>query len=455
MDGRTAESCNVYNMLKMTRKLFALRPDIEYADFLERALFNHILASMDPTDGRTCYMVDVGRGVRHEYQDMFGSFTCCVGSGMESHALHGDGLYYESGDKLWVNLYTPSTAEWKSAGLKLAMDTSFPEGDDANSHSLCNRRANSRSLSAARPGPKDGFSVKINDEEMKDFPRPDSYVEVNRTWKDGDTVSLALPKTLHLEPLPDNSNRVAILWGPLVLAGDLGPEENARGRGRNASTSKPVPVFVAAGKPVAEWIKPAADKPGNFRTDGVGRENDVDLVPFYRLHRRVYAVYWDLYTPATWEKRAGEIAAEREHQRKLEAATIAFVQPGEMQPERDFNMQGEDTSPDRVMGRPARRGRKWFSFEVPVDPAHSNAVVVTYHSDEWRKRTFDVLVEGQKVGEQTIEKGGLVNFFDAQYTIPASLLQGKQKVTIRFEATNGNEIAAVFGVRMIRADEKL
>src|SRR5215471_3574823 len=131
VDGRTAETCNVYNMLKMTRKLFALRPDIEYADFHERALFNHILASIDPKDGSTCYMVNVGRGVHHEYQNMFEDFTCCVGTGMESHAIHGDGLYYESGDKLWVNLYVPSTARWESAGVDLAMDTTFPEGESA------------------------------------------------------------------------------------------------------------------------------------------------------------------------------------------------------------------------------------------------------------------------------------------------------------------------------------
>src|SRR5574341_136751 len=131
IDGRTAESCNVYNMLKLTRRLFSLRPDPLYADFHERALFNHILASIDPEDGRMCYMVPVGRGVQHEYQDMFRSFTCCVGTGMESHALHGDGIYYESGDRLWVTLYAPSSADWAEAGARLTMDTGFPEAETA------------------------------------------------------------------------------------------------------------------------------------------------------------------------------------------------------------------------------------------------------------------------------------------------------------------------------------
>jgi hypothetical protein len=211
-------------------------------------------------------------------------------------------------------------------------------------------------------------------------------------------------------------------------------------------------VFVAADRPVTEWLKPVEGKPGQFRTDGVGRESDVDFMPFYRLHRRTYGIYWDLFTPADWDKRAAEIAAERQRQQKLEAATVVFVQPGEMQPERDFNYQGEESSPDRVMGRPGRRGSKWFSFDLPVEASRPMALVVTYHSDEWRKRTFDVLVDGQRVGEQTIEKGGPVRFFDVEYAVPAGLVKDKQKVTVRFQATGGNEIAAVFGIRMIRAD---
>jgi len=333
VDGRTAETCNVYNMLKLTRRLFTLRPDAHYADFHERALFNHILASIDPNDGRTCYMVPVGRGVQHEYQDMFRSFTCCVGSGMESHALHGDGIYYESGDKLWVNLYAPSTADWTAAGIRLAMDTDFPEGEAAKL-TLTLESPKEFTLALRRPWwTGEGFAVKVNGEpvaqdSMRDTPPvgdpgrerdnrrrveqslpPTSfYVELKRTWESGDIVELTLPKTLRLEPLPDNPRRVAILWGPLVLAGDLGPEIQRRGRGGRAEQPT-VPVFVAAERPVTEWLKPVSGKSGQFRTDGVGRESDVDFTPFYRLHRRTYGAYWDLLTPAEWEKRAAEITA--------------------------------------------------------------------------------------------------------------------------------------------------
>src|SRR5450759_697019 len=234
IEGRTAETCNVYNLIKMARALFALEPDVRYADFHERALFNHILGSIDPADGATCYMVPVGQGVSREYQNMTQSFTCCVGSGMESHALHGDGVYYEASGRLWVNLYVPSTAQWKSAGITITAAATFPDGDTA-SLTFAAKAPKAFTLALRRPyWAGDGFSVKVNGAAVKTLPAAGSYVEVNRTWKTGDTVDIVLPKTLRVEPLPDNANRVALMWGPLVLAGDLGPIQRRGGRGESA-----------------------------------------------------------------------------------------------------------------------------------------------------------------------------------------------------------------------------
>ena len=454
VDGRTDESCNVYNMLKMTRRLFAIHPDIKYAEFEERALFNHVLGSIDPEDGRTCYMVPVGRGVRHEYQEMFRDFTCCVGSGMESHGLHGDGIYYESSDRLWVNLYMPSTADWKSASAQLAMETDFPEGESA-SLKLTLAKPKQLTLAFRRPSwAGEGFAIKVNSKAIKPFSKPATYVEVRRVWKSGDTVSLVLPKVLHAEATPDNPNRVALMWGPLVLAGDLGPE-------RRGAFTDPIPAFIATGRPVTEWL--VSDKPGNFSSTGVGRTLDgraqeINFVPFYRLHRRAYALYWDFYTNDEWKQKTDEFAAAQAKQRKLEAATIAFVQPGVLQTENEFNQKGQESSIDRVMGRQGRRGKKWFSFDLPVDASNAITLVVTYNTEERARRTFEILVDGRRVGEQTIERNPpgseAGHFFDVEYRIPADLLREKKKVTVRFQAMGGNEIAAVFGIRTIRVDAK-
>jgi len=452
IDGRTNESCNVYNMLKMTRQLFAVKPEMKYAEFEERALFNHVLGSIDPEDGRTCYMVPIGQGVRHEYQDMFRSFTCCVGSGMESHSLHGDGIYYESADRLWVNLYVPSTANWKAAGVQFAMDTDFPEGERATLK-LSMQRSKQFTLALRRPSWSEaGFEVRINGQLFKDVSGPGTYVALKRSWKTGDVVTVALPKSLRIEGLADNKNRAALMWGPLVLAGDLGPE-------RRGGPGDPIPSFLTESRPIEEWLKPEREKPGSFRSEGIGRltdqsEKEVEFIPFYRLHRRTYSIYWDLYNSDTWTKRLAEVAAENARSKQIDSMTTVFVQPGDTQKEKEFNQQGEETSTDGTSGRRARRGKKWFSYDLPSDSTKIPALLITYFTIERSTRTFDILVDGQRVGQQKIERSvpgsAAGHFFDVEYKIPTELLKDKKKITVRFQSTGGNEIAGVYGVRLIR-----
>jgi hypothetical protein len=214
-------------------------------------------------------------------------------------------------------------------------------------------------------------------------------------------------------------------------------------------------VFLAANRPVADWVKPVADKSGSFRTDGVGRPKEVEFAPFYRTHRRQYGVYWELFTPEEWQQKSAERALAEEKKRKLEASTVAFAQPGQMQTERDFNQQGEETTPVQLEGRYGRRGAKWFSFDLPVEADRPMILVATYCTDEQQARSFEVLVDGVRVGEQTIERRSpeqVTRFFDVEYALPENLVKGKEKVTVRFQAMKGNEIAAVYGLRMIRAD---
>ena len=451
VDGRTAETCNVYNMLKLTRLLFSLEPSARYAEFQEQALFNHVLGSIDPDDGAMCYMVPVGRGVRREYQEMQRSFTCCVGSGLESHALHGLGIYYEAGDRLWVNLYVPTTARWESHGVELTMDTSFPEGESAT---LTMKLAAPKAFTIALRRPSwagGGFSVSVNGTALEKLARPGSYVDIARTWTGGDTIRVTLPKALRVDRLPDQKRVATVMWGPLVLAGDLGPEP-ARGSG-SRGTPQESPVLVAGDRPVDQWLEPVGGKPGTFKTQGVGMDgkaHDVELSPFYRLQRRTYSAYWDLLTPSEYDQLTAARAAERERQRRLEASTVGYIAPGDQEAEHAVNQQGEDTTIVRADGRAGRRSGKWFSYDLAAGAAPPLVLVVTYNSDTRRARTFDVLVEGQRVGSQTIPESSESKFFDVEYAIPRELAQGKQKVTVRFQAAAGSETAPVFGVRIVK-----
>jgi hypothetical protein len=181
----------------------------------------------------------------------------------------------------------------------------------------------------------------------------------------------------------------------------------------------------------------------------------VDFVPFYRLHRRMYAVYWDLFTEPEWQQKAAEYAAEEARLRKLEAATVAYVQPGQMQPERDFNYQSPgDAWVVRMMGRPGRWGRSWFSFDLPIEPQRPMTLVVTYCSDHHSRgrAKFDILIDGQRLASQEVTRSSPARFYDMEYPLAVDMVEGKEKVTVRFQAGEGNVVAAVFGIRMIYGD---
>jgi hypothetical protein len=223
-----------------------------------------------------------------------------------------------------------------------------------------------------------------------------------------------------------------------------------------------VPVFVAAERPPTAWLKPVAGAPGRFTSDGVGREpdaaarvSDVQLQPFFRLHRRTYSTYWDLFTPAEWDAKKAEYAAEAERVRKLEAATVAWLQPGEVVFERQFNYQaGEGAAAQRILGRPGRRGSTWFSYDLPVEPAHPMTLIATYYSGDRRgtPADFEILADGQRVAGQQLQLADPQRFFDVAYPLPAELVRGKTKLTVRFQAKAGSQIATVFGLRVIRGD---
>jgi uncharacterized protein len=477
VDGRAAESCCVYNMLKLSRRLFSFRPDVSYADFHERMLFNHALASFDPDGVRMSYMVPVGRAEQQEYQQMFEDFTCCMGTGMENHALHGEGIYHESPDTVWVNLFVPSTGELRN-GIRLTTETDFPDGESAKI-SLSGRAPRPFALAVRRPGwAGDDFSLSVNGERIgvppvatlrpggaggrdleldKGTLPPSSYVTLERAWRAGDVIELRIPKTLRFEPTPDDRAVSAIMWGPLVLAADLGPRRERPDEGPAIAA----PALVVADRPIASWLSPDA-RAGDFRAIGVARRlaspndapGDVKLAPFHRTHGRTYSVYFDVLTQKEFDAQLAERAGERERQRKLESATVAFVQPGRPADEQAFHYRSEPATRPvvRAGDRTGRGGAGAFSFDIPIESTVPQFLVVTYHNDLGLPvlANFEIQVDGKLLSHYEPNESA-TGFWDATYALPAASIAGTSKVTVRFVAAADSRIAPVYGIRITRA----
>ncbi len=298
----TAETCNTYNMLKLTRHLFGWEPSAQLMDFYERALFNHILGSQDPKTGMMLYFSSLRPGHVKVYNTPENSFWCCTGTGMENHAKYGETIYFHDDESLYVNLFMASELTWDEKGVMLRQETSFPEEAATHLTFQCMEPVQ-LALKIRYPAWAKGFSVAVNGKAEVIEALPGSYVTVEREWQDGDRVDVQLPMSLYLEALPDDSNTVAVLYGPIVLAGALGTHDmpdvynkdyHTREALINRLPTPSVPVLVGNGDAVLASIQATDGKPLTFHTQGTGKPNDVELIPFYRMHHQRYTVYWQL-----------------------------------------------------------------------------------------------------------------------------------------------------------------
>lgn len=444
----TTETCNVYNMLKLTSHIFAWRPEAKVADYYERALYNHILSSQNRDDGRVIYNLTLQMGGRKNYQTQLESFTCCVGTGMENHARYGAGIYFHGEDTLFVNLFIPSELNWREKHLTLRQETSFPNSDRTLLAIECAHPVQF-TLNIRQPGwAGRDFAVTVNGKQINSNSAPSSYVSITREWKTGDLVAVNLTRTLRLESMPDNPNRMAIFYGPVLLAGDLGAGDDPK-----AQAGDYVPVLVTGGLPPTNWVKTVDSRTLVFRTAGVGRPRDVELRPFYEFTDRHYSVYWDVFTAGQWHARAAVYAAERARQAGLEAHTVDFFQPGEMQAERDHDFSGERTRAGDA------GGRKWrdavdggsLSWKMKVQPVQKQELVITYWGGDSGGREFDVLVNGEKIAGEVLNNRQPGKFFDVAYDLPAKFLDGKN-IRIQLQAKPGKMAGGIFGARVLRAD---
>jgi uncharacterized protein len=303
LTGYTGESCNVYNMLKLSRHLFTYTANVKYADYYEKALYNHILGQQDPATGMISYFLPMLPGAHKFYSTTDSSFWCCVGSGFENQAKYGEAIYYHSDDDLYVNLFIPSELDWKSKGVRVRQETNYPE-EGSTRLTIETKKAVQAALNIRYPSwATDGVVVKINGKSFPVKVIPGSYIAINRKWNNGDRIEVKYTMKLHTVPTNDNSKKLAFAYGPIVLAGAMGTE----GMVSPAPYSNPnlyndyytynynVPNGIIKSlevdiRKLDAFIKPVAGKNLTFKTVKEG----IVLKPLYDTHRERYVVYWDV-----------------------------------------------------------------------------------------------------------------------------------------------------------------
>ncbi|MEZ5426813.1 MAG: glycoside hydrolase family 127 protein [Pyrinomonadaceae bacterium] len=456
----TAETCNTYNMLKLTRHLFEWEPKRDYFDFYERALYNQILASQEPRRGMFTYFMSLKPGHFKTYSTPQDSFWCCVGSGMENHTKYNDSIYFHGADDLYVNLFIPSRLDWEEKGLVLEQRTAYPN-DDRVEFKFTSQNEVALKLKIRSPAWATGeIKFRLNGKPVEAVISPEGYAEINRKWKKGDLLTATIPMAVRTEAMPDDANKVAFLYGPLVLAGDLGavPERAAKfyavdqWDNFHQPSAKDVPVFVTENKDLTTLVRRTKRNELVFRAVNLSGAGKVRLRPFNGIFYDYYNVYWDVMTPAQFKKREAAIKAEAERRAQIDARTIDEYRPGEQQSEVDHGQKGENTSSGEYRYRKFRHALDggWFSFIAGVDPNRPLELICTYWGGETGNRTFDILIDGNVIATQTLNRDQPDNFFEVVYQIPEELTRGKKKVEVRFQAHPENMAGGLYGARILR-----
>jgi DUF1680 family protein len=470
IDGRGGpETCNTYNMLRLTEQLFAVDPTTRYADFYERAMMNHILSSQHPEHGGYVYYTPARPRHYRVYSDVEENFWCCVGSGMESQSKYGRFIYAHDGDTaLYVNLFVPSKLDWKDKGLVVTQQTTFPN-EPKTSLQLNTDSPTKLAIRIRYPSwvAEGKLAVDVNGEPVEITNKPGRYVEIDRTWNDGDTIDVSLPMHTTIESLPYQDDYVALVHGPIVLAARTGTENLeglvATAERDNQSASGPMqslneaPMLVATRDELPAMLEPVAGKPMTFTLAGAIRPDTFDqleLVPFAGVHDARYMVYWRLVSPGEYQQELARIEAAEQAALALDRATVDRVPPGEQQPETEHNFQGERTETGVWNDRRYRHAQGWWSYDLATDGQDDLELALTYWGDDHRH--FDIHAGEELIAKVDFEGPTPGEFVTHRYKIPAEVLASAKdgKLTIKFTAHEGSMAGGIYDVRLVKKGEE-
>jgi DUF1680 family protein len=456
------ETCNTYNMLKLTELLFAGDANGGYADYYERALYNHILSSQRPHSGGFVYFTPMRPNHYRVYSQPQQGMWCCVGSGIESHAKYGEFIYAHRGDQLYVNLFIPSTLDWREQGVSLRQANRFPD-EDTSTITIKGNQTFTLKIRYPEWVQQGALRIAVNGRQVAASIGADRYVGVRRQWRDGDKVEIKLPMTTRLEQMPDKSSYYAVLHGPVVLAAKTDPFPNeklnylADDSRMGHIAAGPVcpleaaPVLVSDSTAFTGRFRPVRGRPLTFTAPGLvqgPQTGTTTLVPFFRVHDARYVVYWPYSTPGDLESRRAKAAEDEAERLALDARTIDQVAPGEQQPESDhfFKADGADAGINK--GKHWRHASGWFSYDLTDKQGEAKTLRLTYSTLDAGRR-FDILVNGKLLAEVTLDADSQQELYSRDYAIAAgSAVDGK--LVVRFVARDGSIAGGLYGLRLLR-----
>ena len=448
------ETCNTYNMLRLTKMLYATSADAKYMDYYERALFNHILSTQDPVQGGFVYFTPMRSGHYRVYSQPQTSFWCCVGSGLENHARYGEMIYAHKGnDQLYVNLFIPSTLEW--GDINIEQSTSFPD-EEGTSVIVTSKKGKNKKFTLNIRVPEwvnEGeLSLTINGKTEK-VNIADGYVKVSRSWKDGDKLHISMPMHLRAIDMPDNSHNYSFLYGPIVLASRMGTQrqdgmfaDDSRGGHIAQGPRLPLqnmPVVVGSTDDILSHIT-KTDGKMEFTLKGVSPENyeGMKLEPFYRIHESRYMVYWPVLSASEVAKRQEEVARQESIAQALEARTADKVTCGEQQPESDHFVKMEWSGTGNDGGVQWRETRQWFSYRMKTNGRKVTAVRIAFRPEN--NRDARVLINDTEIGLFSTADNDVI-----EIPVKSDLIGKAETITLKIAKGNKDITPHIYEVRLI------
>jgi len=456
------ETCNSYNMLKLTKMLYRTEGLASYLDYYERTLYNHILSSQHPNGGFV-YFTPLRAGHYRVYSKPETSFWCCVGSGLENHAKYNELIYAHQGNNLFVNLFIPSQLTWKEKGLTIAQKTNFPETEQT---SLLIQSVAKSAITLNIRYPKwvksGSLVVLLNGKKVAFKALPGQYIAINNKWKRGDEVKIILPMQTTAEQLPDGSNYVAILHGPILMAAKtdttdlkgLFADDSRMGHIANGKQYplQNMPMFVSNTTDYASSIKPVNAKNLTYTASNLiypAAKKNLELIPFYKVHDSRYIIYWQTVNQSGLKTIQEKLVKEEEEKARLKALTIDQVFPGEQQPESDHFIEMENSQMGVHKDRHWRTAKGWFSYKLNNREQLPTSLRLTYFGRD-NNRNFKILVNDELIAAVNLDGSKGDKFYEVDYVIPDRLIKASTTLLVKFVADQGSETAGIYGLSLIK-----